>query len=291
MNTIAVSDVEAFARTVAGVHGADGVAWLDRLPVLLDECRERWGLVRDGSFPLSYRYVEPVRMADGTPGVLKLGPVGDPELDIELDAAEWFSGHGGARVLAIDRERGAVLLERALPGTPLVAEPEAAVVLIAADVMRALWRPPPERHRFRSVRELRTVLDRRSWAAGLYAELCDSMTDTVVLHGDLHHDNILRAGPERWVAIDAKGLVGEPAYETGALLRNPLSLFELPSPGRTLRRRADLLAEALDVDVARVRGWAYTQALLAAAWCVDDGKDPTFHCGVAALLEPLTRVR
>ena len=87
-----------------------------------------------------------------------------------------------------------------------------------------------------------------------------------MLHGDLHHFNILRSDAHGWLAIDAKGVVGEPAYETGALLRNPMpAVLDLPDPARVLRRRADALCEALDLDVARVYGWAYAQAVLSAA--------------------------
>ena len=109
-----------------------------------------------------------------------------------------------------------------------------------------------------------------------------------MLHGDLHHFNLLRSEAHAWLAIDAKGVVGEPAYETGALLRNPKPE---PLTLRVLRRRADRLAEALGLDVARVYGWAYSQAVLSAAWSVEDGEDPAYALAVAALWEPLTRGR
>jgi streptomycin 6-kinase len=252
---------------------------------LLDECRSRWELVPDGSFPFSYGYAEPVRRADGSAAVLKLGP------REEVAAAEWFSGRGGVRVLEVDRERGALLLQRALPGTTLVGVPDEEAVAAFAAVARALWRAPSEEHRLPTVREWGRSLDSRSRAAGMFAELCDSMDDVAVLHGDLHHFNVLRSGAG-WVAIDAKGVVGEPAYETGALLRNPKPmLLDEPDPARILRRRADLLCDMLDLDVARVRGWAYAQAMLSAAWSVQDGEDPAFALAVAELLEPLTRGR
>jgi streptomycin 6-kinase len=245
--------------------------------------RERWDLVSDGSFPLSHTYVEPVRRTDGSAAVLRIGP--------ELEAAEWFGGHGAPRVLAIDRELGAVLLERVLPGTMLDAEPEDAVVPAATAVMRALWRPPTDCP-FPSVRDWGRSLAPGSRAAGVFFELCDSMDDAVVLHGDLHHFNILRSDAHGWLAIDAKGVVGEPAYETGALLRNPKpAVLDLPDPARVLRRRADALCEALDLDVPRVYGWAYAQAVLSAAWSVEDGEDPSFALAIAALWEPLTRGR
>jgi streptomycin 6-kinase len=257
------------------------------------ECRARWGLVPDGSFPQSYRYVEPVRRADGTPAVLRLGPVGDLEFELELDAAEWFGGHGCVRVLEIDRRLGAVLVERALPGTrlrDLWPDDDESATVVAADVMRALWRPPVAGLAFPTVQHWGRLLDPASRAAGLFFELCASMEPVVVLHGDLHHDNVLRAGYDNWSAIDPKGVVGEPAYETGALMRNPIpGLLDVPDPARVLRWRADQLAELLAVDVARVRGWAYAQAVLAGVWAVSDGQDPSYWHEVAALLEPLTR--
>jgi streptomycin 6-kinase len=249
---------------------------------------ERWRLVNDGSFTRYRRFVEPVRRADGSAAVLRLAP---PE---ELDAAEWFSGHGVVRVLEIDRAAGAVLLERAVPGTHLrclVPASDDEATAAVASLMPALWRPPDEGCAFAGVRDWGRSLAPDSRAAGIYFELCDSMEPVVVLHGDLHHDNVLRSG-EGWVAIDPKGVVGERAYETGALLRNPFpGLLDAPSPGRLARRRADQLCERLGLDTTRVRGWAYSQAVLAAAWAVEDGEDPSFWLAVADLLEPLTRER
>jgi streptomycin 6-kinase len=213
----------------------------------------------------------------------------DTELD--LDAAEWFSGHGAARVLAVDRAEGTLLLERVRPGATLDLVGEDEAVAAAAGVMRALWRPPVAGLPFPTIREWGESLPRGSRAAGVFGELCDSSAAPVVLHGDLHHFNILRAH-DGWLAIDPKGVVGEPAYETGALLRNPKpALLDLPDPARVLRRRAALLAQALEFDLDRVLGWAYAQAVLSAAWYVEDGEDPSYALAVAELLEPLTRGR
>ncbi len=227
--------------------------------------------------------------------MLRLGPQEDAEFALELDAAEWFGGHGVVRVLEIDRSRGAVLLERALPGTrlrDLWPDDDEAATAAAADVMAALWRAPAAGLAFPTVQHWGRLLEPGSRAAGVFSELCGSMADPVVLHGDLHHDNVLRSGYDNWLAIDPKGVVGEPAYETGALMRNPFpGLLDVPDPARVLRRRADQLSERLDVDAARVRGWAYAQAVLAGVWAESDGEDPAFWRAVADLLEPLTRGR
>jgi streptomycin 6-kinase len=246
---------------------------------------ERWQLVSDGTFPHNYSHVEPVRRSDGSEAVLRITPS-----SLDLDAAEWFGGHGAPRVLEIDRSLGAVLLERVRPGTTLVDEPEDAVVGAACDVMRALWRAPSG-CAFPSVRDWGRSLAAGTRAAGVFAELCDSMADPVVLHGDLHHENVLRAD-DGWLAIDAKGVVGEPAYELGALLRNPKpQLLASSDVTGLLRRRAEALCEALGFDVSRVLGWAFAQAELSAAWSVEDGEDPAYALAVAERLAPLTRGR
>lgn len=69
-------------------------------------------------------------------------------------------------------------------------------------------------------------------AGRLFDELCATATGRVVLHGDLHHDNVLRADREPWLAIDPHGLLGDPGYEIAPVLYNP----------DRARRDGDLLA-------------------------------------------------
>jgi streptomycin 6-kinase len=119
-------------------------------------------------------------------------------------------------------------------------------------------------------------------AESLLAELLAAQAAPVLLHGDLHHDNILSAERAPWLAIDPKGVIGEPAYEVGALLRNwQPTLFAMPHPGRVTARRVDQLAEMLGIDRYRIRGWGLAQAVLSAWWTIEDGGDdwaPTIAC-------------
>ena len=105
----------------------------------------------------------------------------------------------------------------------------------------------------------------------LFAELIASQTETLLLHGDLHHENILSAGRRPWLAIDPKGVVGERAYDTAALLHNPVELLDAPRPRKVLERRIALLSEELGFDRERVRDWGIAQAVLAAYWGWEDG--------------------
>lgn len=277
-----------FARRIVEVHGPAGAMWLDRLPALVAACERRWSLTLLPPFaPLSYNYVAPAVRADGAEVVLKLG-VPHRELLTEIAALRLYDGHGIARLLDADADEGVLLLERLRPGTPLssLADDEEATV-IAAQVMRELWRPVPPEHPFPTVadwgagfRRLRARFDGGTGpfptalvetAERLFAELLGSAAAPALLHGDLHHENILAAERRPWLALDPKGVVGEPAYEVGALLRNPMPrLLAGPQPRRTLARRVDLLAEALGFDRARLAGWGLAQAVLSGWWSYED---------------------
>jgi streptomycin 6-kinase len=213
------------------------------------------------------------------------------EFTQEAEVLRLFDGRGMARLLDSDMNDRVLLLERLEPGTPLSElEDDDEATTQAAAVMRQLWRPVPTGHPFPSVidwgRGFLRLRQRYEGGNGpfpsallaeaetLYANLSDSMAERVLLHGDLHHENILAARRAPWLAIDPKGVIGEPAYETGALLRNLLpDLRDTRQAILVLTRRVDLLAEALDLDRARVRDWAMAQAVLSVWWTIEDTGD------------------
>lgn len=276
---------EQFVQTQIELYGDTGSAWLANLPALIAECERRWSLTIQPPFTgLSYNYVVPATTADGTAAVLKLG-VPNPELTSEIEALRLYDGHGICRLLAGDAERGILVLERLQPGVMLsTLADDGQATAIAAEVMRQLWRPVPPDHPFPTTAKWAKGLERLRAAFGggtgpfpanlveqaerLYTELLASSAEPVLLHGDLHHFNILRATRQPWLAIDPKGVVGEPAYEIGALLRNPTD--ELVLDRRVQARRVDQLAEALNLDRARILGWGIAQAVLSAWWNYED---------------------
>jgi streptomycin 6-kinase len=263
--------------------------WLARIPSTLATCERQWGLQIGPRFPTqSPHYVAPAVRADSEALVVKVcAPTG--EFLQEAEALRLFAGRGMVQLLSCDPSNEVLLLERLQPGTSLscVADNEQATS-IAATVMRQLWRPVPRGHPFPSVSDWGAVFAhvRRHYGGGsgpfppalleeaetLFTELSTSMAEPVLLHGDLHHDNILTAEREPWLAIDPKGLIGEPAYEVGEVVRSALpeylSSYQI---ARLLARRVDQLAQELQVDRARVRGWGLVQAVLSEWWCLEDG--------------------
>jgi streptomycin 6-kinase len=276
------------ARRVVEVHGREGEAWLRDLPALIRASEERWSLAIGPPFDgLSYNYVAPAVRVDGVEVVLKLG-VPYRELLTEIEALRLFGGRGVVRLLDADGERGILLLERLRPGTPLAGlDDDERATTIAAEVMQQLWRPVPDEHEFPTVADWASGLDRLrtrfeggvgpfparlvETAESLFAELVDSMGEAALLHGDLHHHNILASGRQPWLALDPKGVVGEPAYEVGALLRNPMpEILHTPRLGRILASRLDILTERLGFERQRLASWGVAQAVLSAWWSFED---------------------
>lgn len=276
-----------FRQRIEEVHGHAGVAWLEELPALVRECEAAWGVTLQETFPPSYSYVAAGTLEDGTEVVLKAGPP-HRELHTEIAALLAYDGRACVKLTDADADRGLLLLERIRPGTPLLELGESDEATgIAADLMRELWRVPPPDHDFptvadwaRGMERLRAHFDGGTGplpevlvqtAESLFADLLRSQDHPVLLHGDLHHWNILRSASRRpWLGLDPKGVVGEAAYEVFAFLRNPLpGLLRAGDAKRTLQRRVDLFAERLGFDRGRLVSWGLAQAVLSAWWNIE----------------------
>ena len=274
-----------FATHIATVFD-DGAEWLAQLPNQVAELEQRWSIKVGRPFVLSYNYVADAVMADGTPVALKIG-VPRPELSREIEAVQLYNGRGMARLLKADPENGALLLERLQPGDMLsTLDNDNEMTRIGAQVTRDLFRSAPEEHNLRHVAEWADGLQnlRRAFSSGtgpfpkrlvemsemFFNDLLASATETVMIHGDLHHFNILRAG-NGWLAIDPKGMVGEPAYETGAFLRNELGrVYASPNPLQMMARRVAIFTEILELDRQKIVRYGLAQAILSAWWSYED---------------------
>lgn len=253
-----------------------GAAWLESLPQLAEECAERWSLRLGEPFGQGHvSLTAPATLSDGGQAVLKLN-FPEEESAYEADALTHWRGEGAVRLLEVDPERNALLIERAGPGTSLweVEDDEEATV-IAASVMARLWlRPPPDSHPFRRLTdeaERWTAQLRSDWgalgrpfeqrlvdaAAAAARELAGSQAKLAVCHQDLQGSNVLKAQREPWLAIDPKPIVAEPAFDVASLLRDRRWSID----GAIIQRRLDLLAAELDLDRDRMQGWGLVHAL------------------------------
>jgi streptomycin 6-kinase len=288
----------AFRERIESVFGDDGRAWLRALPELLETFAKQWQLTLGEPFmPLNYNYVVAAKRADGSDAVLKMGVPRD-DLRFELEALRHYAGGASIELLEADAAGGAMLLERASPGAPILSlDDDQLATRIAARLMRKLWSAPAAGHALPSVADwgeafaqLRERHGGRSgpipaelfaYAEGLYFELDESRKHEVVLHGDLHHWNIVSAEREPWLAIDPHGLVGDPGFEVGSWMRNPVGDRGYPDEGRflmrqrdvrgVLKRRLEIFSEELGIDRNRLRDWSIAFAVLSACWSDESG--------------------
>jgi streptomycin 6-kinase len=218
--------------------------------------------------------------------VLKLLPAGSDEWRSGEVLARW-DGRGAVRLL--EQAPGAVLIERAKPGDDLssivLAGDDEAATLILCEVMAQLSRPAPAGAAFRTIVDWGRGFARNRAAAvalgvdailvdraeGLFRQLCATQAEPIVLHGDLQHYNVVRDAARGWLAIDPKGILGEPAYETGAMLRNPAANPQLCADSAIIERRARSICERLGYPYERVIGWCFSQWVLSVLWAIQDG--------------------
>lgn len=294
---------EHLRERIERVHGGRGVSWVASLPALLDEFSARWSLELGAPFAdLSYNFVVAARDSRGRDVVVKLG-VPCAELLSEASALELFGGEGAVRLLDQDAARGALLLERALPGTQLAElRDDAEATRAAARLMLGLWREPPAAHAFPTLAEwfrafgrLRTDFGGAGCAfppeliekAGrVFSGLNASAERAVVLHGDLHHMNILSSSRGGWLAIDPKGLCGDPGYEVGTFMLNRLPDGATDSElAVIMRRRLSIFSEELRIDADRLAAWSFCHAVLSAAWSFEEADDWRPTVRLARVLE------
>jgi streptomycin 6-kinase len=218
-----------------------------------------WGLKLGEPYPPGAASVCVLRaeLPDGTPAVLKIS---DPhrESEQEADALDRWNGDGAIRLLRRDDERNALLLERCEPGTFLSAGAgDPLGVLI--ELLPRLWLDATGFH---------TLADEVAWWAldgevgSLARELAATQGELVLVHQDLHGDNVLAAEREPWLVIDPKPLAAEREFAVAPIVRSG----ELGHSKRDVLYRLDRLCSELGLDRERARGWTIVQTV---AWSAD----------------------
>ncbi|MEU1874818.1 streptomycin 6-kinase [Streptomyces sp. SAI-195] len=261
-----------------GETAPDGDDWLAKLPEVAERAVARRELavervqVPGGRSSL----VVLVRTAEGAPAVLKLAPRrARPES--ERAALVHWGGLGAVQVREDSAEEGVLLLERLHPDVSVRSLPEAKALLEAAGTLRRLWVEPPDSHPFETVAE-RTGRQAEAMRAGaaadaevaplvdaalaVRAELLAEPPERRLLHGTFRQSKVLAGDRVPWLAVGPDPVVGESAFDLARLVRDRVEdLIAQPSGASTTRRRIKRLAESLEVDQERLRGWTLFRAV------------------------------
>jgi streptomycin 6-kinase len=267
--------------------------WLERVPDLVAQCVEEWGLQLSEPYPSGAAgYAVRTELPDGRPAVLKL-IYPDSESEHEADALALWDGHGAVQLFARDDDLSAMVIERCEPGTTLAAAGADVALNALIALLPRLWVETGE--------PFHTLEDEAAWWIGYLPEqwersdrmverrlvdaavealstLSRSQGQQVLLHQDLHGDNVLAAEREPWLVIDPKPLIGEREFAVAPIVRS----FELGHSKRDALYRLDRLTSELGLDRERARGWTIGQTM---AWAFDSEYIPTHLETVRWLLE------
>jgi streptomycin 6-kinase len=269
-----------------------GASWLASLPERLEACAQRWSLRLGEPYPDSHlALVVPVTRSDGSGAVLKI-QYPDRESEHESAALRRWNGDGAVRLLDDDDAGRTLLLEQCVPGTHLAARGSGEALDVLIGLLPRLWTPatppfqPLAMEAQRWIHQLPTRWARAGrpferelveLALALLESLSASQGEQVLVHQDLHGDNVLRAHREPWLVIDPKPLLGEREFAVAPIIRS----FELGHTPALVEHRLDRLTRELALDPDRVRGWAIAQTL---AWAFDGDQVLPRHVEVARWL-------
>jgi streptomycin 6-kinase len=300
---------ESFRRRVLTYEPelrTERAGWLRDLPDVVATLAERWGLSLGEAYPSFCNYVVAATTEEGDACVLKIGPpVPEGGEGILREAiALGLAGPAAIGVLDADTDAGALLLERATGG-PLSAQCERdddRATEILASALGSWWVPAGAEsglpklavledtfeefdrgphgasYRGRDIvatlaeidSGMRDLREAAVTARRVFQELLADRAPEVVVHGDLHHENVLEDETKGWAVIDPKGFVGDAGYDTGAMLYNPFAYTSrVPDIGPLVQRRLDIVGNIVGMDRELLTAWGYVKAVLSLLWAVE----------------------
>lgn len=227
-----------------------------------------------------------VERSDGTRAALKILKREAEEERRGAALLAWYGGDGAVAVLGADAD--AVLMEwvdgkRLSEAVTAGHDHEAteAIGYVAQQLHKGRDAAPPDlvplKEWFAPLFSAQaqpwphTARDLYGRAKGIALSLFDRAAPDVPLHGDLHHDNIL-VSPRGWLAIDPKGLSGDPAYELAPAFLNPWGARDLVIDQNRIGHMAGSFAARFGFDRKRILGFAVAHAALSACWDIHDGR-------------------
>ena len=284
---------ERFLRHATREFGKKGAAWLEELPSILKRCCDKWGLTLGRpTAEIKVNYIAYVEMGHGAEAVLKVGvPHGD--FSAELEALAIYEGRGINRLIDCDKTLNAMLLERLRPGEMLdsvenVREQSEIAARILCD-LHAI--SPPTHHTlphfmdwmhgaFADARSCQDPARARGYIAqiprveSMMGILTAPDEPQILLHGDLHHWNILSDADRGWMAIDPKGVIGASCLDVGRFINNAMGFGETAGEKRTILLEAVAVFSAvLGENEERVFAGAFCDKIMGSSWGLKQNPD------------------
>lgn len=296
-NSIHDCKFNALKKNMENIYGNIGIKWITDLPFTVDKLRNFWNLrnVQPVS-NMSFHFVAKAVTESNQSVVLKIG-IDKKVIDNEMSVLKFFDGRAAVKLIDYNEQYNALLIHQAIPGNSLKSVyPEQSEY-----VMDEYIKTVNKLHKFKllanssfpHIKEWLVALDQVSsdkipvnllnQAIQLKNNLLQTSRNEILLHGDLHHDNVLLNGNE-WIVIDPKGVVGEVEFELAAFDFIHSSELNKNNLESLFLERIKLLSMKARLDCQRLKGWVFVRLILAAAWSIEDKDNPTWAINLAELL-------
>jgi streptomycin 6-kinase len=294
--------MKILTKNIINLYQQQGQDWLNDIPKIIQALAQHWLLTDIKPVDnMSWHYVATAKQQQQSV-VIKISC--DKQLNRdEYRALQHFNAHGMVRVLAIDKEYNALLLQQAIPGILLKDNHTAAmdeVIDIYATVVKQLaGQSCNNNDKFTNVSCWLKAIDRMTdsrinpiyieKAKQLRMTLLDTAQSEYVCHGDLHLENIIQH-QSTWLAIDPKGIIGEMAFEVAAFdIINDNELQQSQDISTLILKQLNKLANALNLEVNRLLCWYFLRVIMSAQWFIEDNGDPSNRLVLAKHLYSLLK--
>lgn len=289
-----------FVVNIKNSNQVNRETWLNELPERIHRLAKKWNFTfLEIGKNLSYNFIALVKYQDEI-AILKISPVAN-RITKEVTWYQLFSDSYVPKIFEQDVNEFAVLMEKIEPGISLknlVKQDDEAATKIICQCIRHLQEKKHHSTLFKHIAEFENeyhLLDGKispaqlSKAKSLFYDLTSDRQNDVVLHGDLHHDNIL-SSDSHWKIIDPHAYIGDPVFEIGPMIFNPLDAFpNNKSLKEIIELRMNILKNELPFDSQRIKAWAFCRTILAAAWFYEDSNTvPQNLLDIATTIDKLT---
>lgn len=258
-----------FRQNITNIYGSKGQQWLNNLPDIANKIAKEWNLSNLKPVDnLSMNYVVS-GLQHSQEIILKLS-LNDDLIKREYTALTALDGFGAVEVLSF-KER-ALLLKKLSPAISLqtyLPDRRIEALKIACEVTQKLHQAPmPQSIKLPSIEERFSLLDKNWPIPQDYLILARQFKDYIfnscherkILHGDLHHENIMQ-DRDNWLVIDPHGVIGFPINEVWAFVQD-------------IEQDIPYIANYFEFNLDDLKKCYFMHAILSSVWALEDNMDP-----------------